>query len=267
MATNIDSWKSGLADATVQALIHRAVFFHEQTIAPDTGTAFGDGLKMNSVRGQHIHFEHTYNQDTPFRVFGFINETPDPKDPKKAIWSSSGGRGAKGISPTRSFVQVFAGCLNGRPVEIGGVKLTKEPYKAYIDAELFEQNKPIGVALHASATQGDIETGKRKCEIKFHTLSRIGSNKIRALQKMGMDAKVYDKKWLWNGCSVGGTAGGLTRKDAPPEKKWKGKDSVGKVLLAIITPPPVRFIQVVTRSLTHGIYNTKWNTHKHTFWG
>ena len=46
-----------------------------------------------------------------------------------------------------------------------------------------------------------------------------------------------------------------------------GGKSVGELLLAIITPPPSRVIQVVTRNINYGIYCTNYSTHKHTFWG
>lgn len=235
--------------------------FYAKTIVSDPSSPHGEP-EIQIGRGQQLHFKKTYPQATTLRVSGFIN-TKDG-DGGTLEWSASGKSSYK---PVSSYVEIFGGVINGEPITIDGKKLQKESYKKDIDAELFSQPMPIGVALYVKADEAGIKQGTRKYEIKFHTLSRLNSTTIRRMQKAGVTTKGYDNKWLWKGTTDPTSARGLVRADAPEGKKWKGKETIGRLLLAIITPPPVRFIQVVHRNINHGIYCTGFGYHKHTFWG
>jgi hypothetical protein len=234
--------------------------FYAKTIVSDPSSPHGEA-EIRTGRGQQLHFKKTYPQATTLRVSGFINTKIGEGGTLE--WSASG----QSYRPLASFVEIFGGVVNGEPITIEGKKLQKESYKKDIDAELFAQPSPIGVALYVKANEADIKNGTRKYEIKFHSLSRLNSSTIKRMQKAGVTTKSYDAKWLWNGTTDRASARGVIRANAPEAKKWTGKETIGRLLLAIITPPPVRFIQVVHRNINHGIYCTGFGFHKHTFWG
>jgi hypothetical protein len=234
--------------------------FYAKTRVPDPSSPHGEA-EIQIGRGQQLHFKKTYPQATTLRVSGFVNTRIGNEGTLE--WSSFG----KSYKSVSSYVEIFGGIVNGEPITIEGKKLQKESYKKDIDSELFVQPMPIGVALYVKANQGDIREGKRKYEIKLHTLARLNSTTIRLMRKSGVATKGYDDKWLWKGTTDPTSARGLIRTSAPADKRWSGKETIGRLLLAVITPPPVRFIQVVHRNINHGIYCTGFGFHKHTFWG
>lgn len=232
--------------------------YYGRTKVNDPATATGAG-EEHFGQGQSITYTHQDYEDCPFRVHAVIHA-----DAKTGTWTAGA---QKNPQWGNSRVEVYSGIINGAMVQIDGKEFIEKPYTKEIDANMFKQSNAFGVVLRIENTRASLEGGTPpKSQIVFRTLSRIGRAKLRGI--MGAGGKPsFDLDNLWNGTrGKGGNARGVLNK-ASTKPQWTGEKSIGELLLAIITPPPSRVIQVVTRNINYGIYCTSFTTHKHTFWG
>ena len=232
--------------------------YYGRTKVNDPATATGAG-EEHFGQGQSITYTHRDYEEQPFRVHAVIHT-----DAKTNTWTAGAQKNSQWGG---SRVEVYTGIINGAMVQIDGKDFIDKPYTKEIDSSMFKQNNAFGVVLRIENTKASLEGGTPpKSEIVFRTLTRIGRVKLRRI--IGAGGKpTFDLNNLWNGTrGKGGDAKGLLNKTST-KPKWTGEKSVGELLLAIITPPPSRVIQVVTRNINYGIYCTNYSTHTHTFWG
>lgn len=230
---------------------------------PDPSVTAGEPRIQIGKGGQHYEFLDEKPRNIAFAVSGHINISDKGEWVSQPVGSggnSNGDGSGTAFPPKTSYVHVQSGYINGYPVKYDGNPVEYKPYEKNIDTELFSQKSAIGVALYVKRKKDEwLSNAEYRCEIKFHTITKLNMRNAKKVK----NTQLYDPTWLWQGTKKQG--GGLVRND--DKKPWVGDESIGRVLLSIITPPPnVMFIQVVSGNLNYGIYNTSYNTHKHTFW-
>lgn len=247
---NIDYPKLG---GNVREAAEQLFALIQQNKLPDPSLAFGEGMMQEGKGGQSYEFTKYRSRSVPFYVRGRVNLDT------KGNWATSSG-GSEGGARENSHVEIFGGYVNGKPIKIEGVDLSTRPYKKDIDAWFFQQNGPIGVALHAVTDKEKVLSNSQPTfSIKFHLVQRFRAAKARRSEAFTAE---YFKR-LWKGCRISGR-GTLT---GSGDSAFKG-ESEGAVLLAVIIPPPEpTFVQIVTKNLNWGIFNTIYNNHKHCWWG